>query len=116
MDTKDTMKIELLIIYLVHFRLIKSTNFSDLLYSSGKCIVLLHVQVHKDFRLWLTTFPSSKFPVSILQSGTRITSEPPSGIRAHLQRTYLRFTNEFICSSTKVPYNDLFHLLRLMSS
>uniref|UniRef100_A0A3Q2ZYK9 Dynein heavy chain region D6 P-loop domain-containing protein n=1 Tax=Kryptolebias marmoratus TaxID=37003 RepID=A0A3Q2ZYK9_KRYMA len=36
------------------------------------------------------TKTDNEFPVSILQSGTRITSEPPSGIRAHLQRTYLR--------------------------
>ncbi|XP_037831220.1 dynein heavy chain 1, axonemal isoform X2 [Kryptolebias marmoratus] len=60
------------------------------------------VKVHKDFRLWLTTLPSNEFPVSILQSGTRITSEPPSGIRAHLQRTYLRVTNESICSSAEM--------------
>lgn len=59
-------------------------------------------QVHKDFRLWLTSLPSYKFPVSILQNGSKMTIEPPRGIKANLQKTYLRLTDDFISSSTKV--------------
>lgn len=58
-------------------------------------------KVHKDFRLWLTSLPSNKFPVSILQNGSKMTIEPPRGIKANLQRTYLKLTNDFINSSTK---------------
>jgi len=45
-------------------------------------------KVNKEFRLWLTSTSSNLFPVSILQSGIKITSEPPRGIRANLQHIY----------------------------
>ena len=50
--------------------------------------------ISKDFRLWLTSKPSSRFPVSILQNSIKITLEPPRGLNANLKKTFLSFDEE----------------------
>ena len=48
---------------------------------------------HKDFRLWLTTEPHSKFPAILLQSSLKIAHEAPPGIKKNLQRTFQAFSS-----------------------
>lgn len=43
---------------------------------------------NQDYRLFLTTKPTTYFPVSLLHQSIKITNEPPEGIRANLKRIY----------------------------
>jgi len=44
--------------------------------------------MHEDYRLWLTSDPTSNFPVPILQSGIKLTQEPPRGLKANMANTF----------------------------
>uniref|UniRef100_A0A669QRL3 Dynein axonemal heavy chain 1 n=1 Tax=Phasianus colchicus TaxID=9054 RepID=A0A669QRL3_PHACC len=59
-------------------------------------------KVHQDFRLWLTSLPSNRFPVSILQNSSKMTIEPPRGVKANLLKSYISFSDDFLTSCPKV--------------
>ena len=56
---------------------------------------------HENYRLWLTSIPDPLFPVSILQSGIKITNEPPKGIKANLKGTFQNIKETDFEGSTK---------------
>ena len=63
---------------------------------------------HPDFRLWLSSSPTPEFPISILQAGIKMTTEPPKGIRANMKRLYTSLTeDQFEACDATVKYKKL---------
>lgn len=59
--------------------------------------------INPEYRLWLTTFSSPNFPVPVLQSGVKITNEPPKGLKANMIGTLDNVGEEMYDSCTNHP-------------
>eukprot|EP00744_Colponema_vietnamica_P001395 GILI01002309.1.p1 GENE.GILI01002309.1~~GILI01002309.1.p1 ORF type:complete len:1648 (+),score=540.15 GILI01002309.1:478-4944(+) len=51
---------------------------------------------HKDFRLWLTTQPTDKFPLGILQRSLKVVTEPPDGLKLNMKGSYSKINDEML--------------------
>jgi dynein heavy chain len=49
---------------------------------------------HKDFRLWLSSAPVTFFPIALLQTCVKMTTEPPKGLKANCLRLVNNMSNE----------------------
>ncbi|KAG7205246.1 hypothetical protein KM043_018326 [Ampulex compressa] len=71
---------------------------------------------HTSFRLWLTSYPSENFPITVLQNGVKMTNEPPTGLQNNMMRSYLSegaTEPEFLEKNPrkKRPYSKLLYAL-----
>jgi len=59
--------------------------------------------IDPDFRLFCTSMPAPYFPVSVLQNGVKLTTEPPRGIKANLKRGFNEMSDEYLddCKKSK---------------
>ena len=48
--------------------------------------------------------PSPKFPVPVLQNSSKMTIEPPRGIKANLLKSFTGFNDEFLEGNSKVSH------------
>jgi len=72
----------------------------------------VEADTHPDYRLWLTSMPTNKFPVPVLQSGIKLTNEPPKGLKANINRTYAEVNEKIYESCTKsFEYKKLLYSL-----
>jgi dynein heavy chain len=50
--------------------------------------------VHPDFRIMFSSDPSSSIPIPILDKAIKITSDPPSGLKANLKQAFACFSRD----------------------
>jgi len=60
----------------------------DLMDKMEDLLTKMRDAVHADFRLFITALPSPQFPLGLLQMSTKVTNEPPAGLRAGILRSY----------------------------
>ncbi|XP_047688045.1 dynein axonemal heavy chain 2 isoform X1 [Prionailurus viverrinus] len=67
---------------------------------------------HPSFRLWLSSSPHPDFPISVLQAGIKMTTEPPKGLKANMTRLYQLMTeSQFSRCSKPAKYKKLLFAL-----
>lgn len=52
-----------------------------------------NVEVNEDFRLWITCESHPEFPLGLLQTANKVTTEPPKGLKAGMYRTFTTTIN-----------------------
>ena len=52
-------------------------------------------QGSENFRLFLTSMPTNYFPVPVLQNGSKLTLEPPRGLKANLRKSFVDLNENF---------------------
>ncbi|XP_078792424.1 dynein axonemal heavy chain 2 isoform X2 [Oryzias latipes] len=63
---------------------------------------------HPNFRLWLSSSPHPEFPITILQAGIKMTTEPPKGVKGNMTRLFkLVSKTQFSRCSKPGPYRKL---------
>lgn len=62
------------------------------------------IALHPEFRLILTSMPQEYFPTSVLQTGLKMTTEPPRGIKNNLQRSYMNIVTQDVYDQLTTHY------------
>lgn len=65
--------------------------------------------VEPTFRIWITTEPTMRFPINLLQMGIKLTNEPPQGVRASLRRSYAWINQDMIDAVDKQQWRPMLY-------
>eukprot|EP00927_Polykrikos_kofoidii_P034569 TRINITY_DN29308_c0_g1_i1.p1 TRINITY_DN29308_c0_g1~~TRINITY_DN29308_c0_g1_i1.p1 ORF type:complete len:3708 (-),score=892.28 TRINITY_DN29308_c0_g1_i1:94-10965(-) len=66
---------------------------------------------HKDFRLWLTTMPTTAFPMGILQRSLKVVTEPPEGLKLNIKQSYAKISDADLDGCSSGAFRSLIYVL-----
>ncbi|CAG9462277.1 unnamed protein product [Pedinophyceae sp. YPF-701] len=66
---------------------------------------------HEDFRLWLTTEPTERFPLGVLQRSLKVVTEPPNGLKLNMRSSYSKITDEVLSECPHDAFKPLVYVL-----
>ncbi len=66
----------------------------------------------KNFRLWLTTAPTDRFPLGILQKSLKVVTEPPDGLGQNIKSSYAKLNDDDL---NQVPNREFKSLIYVLS-
>jgi dynein heavy chain len=66
---------------------------------------------HEDFRLWLTTEPTDRFPLGILQRSLKVVTEPPDGLKLNMRASYSRIDQALLDECPHPAFRPLLYVL-----
>jgi dynein heavy chain len=70
----------------------------------------------KGFRLWLTTAPSDKFPLGILQKSLKVVTEPPDGLSQNIKQIFSKLDDEQLNDAPQLEFKALVYVLGFFHS
>ena len=65
----------------------------------------------KNFRLWLTTAPTDRFPLGILQKSLKVVTEPPDGLGQNIKQNYTKLSDEALNDCPTSQFKSLVYVL-----
>mmetsp|Transcript_3629 Transcript_3629/g.6367 ORF Transcript_3629/g.6367 Transcript_3629/m.6367 type:complete len:3156 (-) Transcript_3629:97-9564(-) len=66
-------------------------------------VLLKTPEIEENFRLWITTEITLRFPIGLLQIAIKVTLEPPAGLKAGLFRTYSTMVTQELLDKIDLP-------------
>lgn len=66
---------------------------------------------HRDFRLWLTTDPTDRFPLGILQRSLKVVTEPPNGLKLNMRASYAKISDASLEECPHAAFRPLVYVL-----
>ncbi|KAJ1617774.1 dynein heavy chain and region D6 of dynein motor-domain-containing protein [Pavlovales sp. CCMP2436] len=77
-------------------------------------LLLQLAKPHADFRLWLTTEPTDRFPIGILQRSIKVVTEPPNGLRLNMMSSYSKVSEENLAHCAHPAYRSTVFVLAFL--